>query len=105
MYSRFEGQATCDLLNQLYEPLRAYINYFQPVMVLIEKERNGAKVKKKYDKAKTPYQRVLESPDVSEEVKSRLREEYLALNPAALLREIDVRQRVLWRLAKEGTSE
>lgn len=104
-YSRYEGQAACDLLNQLYKPLRAYINYFQPVMVLIEKERNGAKVKKKYDKAKTPYQRVLESPDVSEQVKARLREEYLTLNPAALLREINGRQRALWRLAKEGSSE
>ncbi len=104
-YSRYEGQAACDLLNQLYEPLRAYINYFQPVMVLIEKERNGAKVKKKYDEAKTPYQRALESSDVSEEVKARLRETYLTLNPAALLREINTRQRALWRLAKEGITE
>ena len=104
-YSRYEGQAACDLLNQLYKPLRAYTNYFQPVMVLIEKERNGAKVKKKYDEAKTPYQRVLESPDVSEEVKARLRKEYLTLNPAALLREINVRQKALWRLAKDSTTE
>ena len=104
-YSRHEGKAACDLLNQLYEPLRVYINYFQPVMVLIEKERKGAKVKKKYDQAKTPYQRVLESPDVSEEIKARLRETYLTLNPAALLREINARQRALWKLANDATTE
>jgi hypothetical protein len=104
-YSRYEGQAACDLLNRLYKPLRVYINYFQPVMVLIEKERDGAKVKKKYDQAKTPYQRVLESPEVCEEVKARLREEYLTLNPAALLREINTGQRALWGLAKYSTTE
>jgi len=104
-YSRYEGLVACDALNRLYEAVRDYINYFQPVMVLIEKERDGAKVKKKYDQAKTPYQRVLESSDVSEEVKARLRETYLTLNPAGLLREINARQRALWKLANDATTE
>ena len=53
-YDRYEGQAPCDRLSALYEPLRLYINFFQPVMVLVSKERNGAKVKRRYDQAKTP---------------------------------------------------
>ena len=104
-YSRYEGQVACDALNRLYEAVRDYINYFQPVMVLIEKERDGAKVKKKYDKAKTPYQRALASPEVAEETKARLRKKYLTLNPAALLREIKARRMALWKLAHEDTTE
>jgi len=98
-YDRYEGPAACAALNALYEPLRLYINFFQPVMVLVEKTRDGAKVKKRYDTAKTPYQRVLASPDVAEEAKERLRQLYQTLNPAALLREIEAAQATLWKLA------
>jgi hypothetical protein len=98
-YDRYEGQAACEALNALYQPLRLYLNFFQPVMVLREKTRQGAKVKKRYDTAKTPYQRVLDSPEVPEEVKARLRQLYLTLNPAALLRQIEARQQALWKLA------
>ncbi len=98
-YERYEGPAACAALNALYEPLRLYINFFQPVMVLVEKIRDGAKVKKRYDTAKTPYQRILDSPDVPEEAKARLRQLYPTLNPAALLREIEAAQAALWKLA------
>jgi hypothetical protein len=98
-YDRYEGQAACAALNALYEPLGLYLNFFQPVMVLIEKRRDGAKVTKRYDVAQTPYQRVLASPDVPEEAKERLRKLYLTLNPAALLRQIHARQETLWKLA------
>ena len=56
------------------------------MLKLIEKERVGSKVRKRYDTARTPYQRVLESPDVSEGDKERLRQIYLTLNPVALRR-------------------
>lgn len=42
---------------------------------------------------------MLDSPDVLEEVKARLRQLYLTLNPAALLRQIEARQQALWKLA------
>jgi len=98
-YDRYEGQVACDCLNQLYETIRLYVNFFQPVMVLLEKERHGAKVRKRYERAKTPYQRVLASPDVEEEVKAQLRQQYLTLNPASLLRQIEAQQAALWKLA------
>ena len=98
-YDRFEGQAACAALTALYLPLRVYLNFFQPVMVLIDKQRAGAKVIKRYDQAKPPYQRVLDSPDVAEGVKARLRESYPTLHPAALLRQIETRQQALWKLA------
>ncbi len=48
----------------------------------------GSKVKKRYNRAKTPYQRILEYPEISEESKEKLREQYDKLNPAETQREI-----------------
>ncbi len=67
-------------------------------MKLKEKVRIGSRVKKKYDKARTPYQRVLESPHVSKDDKKRLKEWYGQYNPAELKRTIS---RVQKRLQKE----
>ena len=99
-YDRYEGEVACEALAALYEVVRLYTNFFQPSMKLLSKERLGSKVKKTYDEAKTPYQRVLASPQVSEEVKDALRKLYLTLNPVALLRQIEKCQACLWKQAK-----
>lgn len=87
-YLRYDSEQELKLLNELYSKLRLYTNYFQPVMKLIEKQRLGSQVKKKYDRARTPYERVMESSEVSEEKKERLEQEYAAVNPAQIKREI-----------------
>jgi len=74
------------------------VNFFQPVRKLIVKERVGAKVRKKYDQAKTPYQRVLASLDVSEEAKVMLRDVYMGLKPVKLRRRMEENLRELWGL-------
>lgn len=94
-YARYEGKTQLALLNRLYGLLRLYTNYFQPVMKLVKKERTGAKVKKTYDRPKTPYQRLLSSPVLSRAAKQRLQSEYATLNPAALKRQISRLQRSL----------
>ena len=77
-------------MNELFHgPLRYYINFFLPSMKCIEKRRIGSKVVKTYDKARTPYQRVLESPEISEKTKDGLSTLYNQLNPVALKGEID----------------
>jgi Integrase core domain len=83
-YERYESASAFDGLQALYEVIRLYINFFQPSMKLVFKERVSSKVKKRYDKAKTPYQRVLESEQVIEEVKVSLRQQYVTLNPVAV---------------------
>ncbi len=98
-YDRYEGQSAWDALQDLYESVRLSVNFFQPSLKLLSKERLGSKVKKTYDEAKTPYQRVLVSEQVAEEVKERLRQEYLTLNPVVLLQQMQKRQAVLWKLA------
>jgi len=100
-YDRYEGPVACTALKALYVPLRLYLNFFQPVMVLVEKQRHGSKITKRYDLAKTPYQRALDAPEVSEAAKQRLRQLYASLNPAELLRQIQARQTALWKLAQQ----
>ena len=98
-YMRHDTHEELRLLNELYGYLRLYINYFQPVMKLLEKTRIGSKVKKRYDKPQTPYQRVLAAPDISKDTKKWLRKEYAKLNPAELKRQISKLQNKLLKKA------
>ena len=82
--------------------LRAIIKlkevHFQPVRKLIKKERIGSKITKTYDEAKTPYRRVLASPDIEDEIKMKLKSQYAMLNPAELKRKITKLQNKLLKL-------
>jgi hypothetical protein len=64
------------------------LNYFLPTAKLIDKTRMGAKVRKVYDKPRSPYQRLLASPDLADEVKAELRRRYELYNPVLLQREV-----------------
>lgn len=97
-YERHDTPEQLAALNQLYDPLRLYTNFFQPQQKLVKKERNGARVRRTYDSAKTPYQRIMASPDIPESTKVTLTEQYYQLNPAALRRELLHRQQILWSL-------
>jgi len=98
-YDRYVGTTAFRKLAALYRVLRLYVNFCQPVMKLMAKERVGSKVKKRYDTARTPYQRVQESSGIAAESKSHLRQQYLSLNPVTLLRQIESLQDDLWREA------
>lgn len=104
-YDRYEGIGPCRILSELYQSVRLYVNYFQPSMKLLSKKREGAKVKKTYDEAQTPCQRLLTSDRVSQSVKDQLLRGQEALDPVALLREIDRLQDELWLLAYEPAAE
>jgi len=97
-YSRYDSLEELDILNDIYRnELRLFKNYFQPVIKLILKERVNGRIHRKYDKAKTPYHRVMESKEVSEKKKQELKTIYESLNPAQLKRDLD---RKLGLLAK-----
>jgi hypothetical protein len=98
-YLRYDTEEELLLINELYGYLRLYTNYFQPSMKLIEKSREGSKVKKRYDHPQTPYRRVLGSEQVSNQLKQRLRKQYAKLNPAELKRKITELQNRLIDLA------
>lgn len=98
-YDRFEGPAARHQMAALYGVLRLYVNFFQPSLKLVSKHREGSKVTKKYDRAQTPYQRVLASEDISEEAKTLLRAQYQQLDPISLLRQLEFFQDSLWQYA------
>lgn len=97
-YRRYTTAAAADLLAAIHQDLHVYVNCFQPVRKLVYKERHAARVYKKYDPARTPYQRTLLAESVSAFRKVRLSRDYRQLNPAALRRCIDQNLKRLWQL-------
>jgi hypothetical protein len=101
-YLRYDTETEMNLLNDLYcGDLGLYKNFFQPQNKLILKERIGGKIHRVYDKAKTPFQRLLESPEISEEKKQELKNIYQSLNPAELKRNIDKKLDMLYKFYKK----
>ena len=87
-------------MRRIYTLVGRYVNFFQPVMQLQEKRRRRALVRKVYDTARTPYQRLLACGVLGEEQRERLAEQYSRSNPAGLLRQIKREQERLWQLAQ-----
>ena len=99
-YDRWETEQELALLESIYDDLRPYVNCFQPSFKLIAKERVGNQTIKRYDPAKTPYQRVLERKDIALSTKARLTNVYVTLNPAELRRQIDLKIAKLWKISR-----
>lgn len=100
-YQRFDTEEVFELMKKLYRgPLRLYINFFQSSEKCIEKKRIGSRIKKIYDKAKTPYERVFAHPKVSQDAKETLTRLFETLDPFALRKEIDELVHKIQKLSK-----
>jgi hypothetical protein len=99
-YDRLEGSEELALLRSIYTDLRLYINFFQPVLKLVAKERIDGKTVRTYDQAKTPYRRVLALDTLPLEVKARLTVQYVLLNPVRLRASIDAKVGKLWKIIR-----
>lgn len=98
-YERFDHGELVPLMNEIYQQYwNPLWNYFTPVMKLKSKERVGAKIVKKYDEPKTPYQRLLLSPDLSQEDKDRLKQRMAGLNPFHLKKQLDAKLKIFFNL-------
>ena len=87
-YDRLDNPRVVPLLNDLYcNEWRLFHNFFCPSAKLLAKNRIGSKTIKHHDIPKTPYQRLIESPYISRDVKERLIAQARYLNPF-LLRKI-----------------
>jgi hypothetical protein len=85
-------------LNELYELMWVYYNLFQPVLHLSEKQYRleEGKMRRKWDRARTPYERLKESGALSAERQARLELLYTQTNPRQLRIEIYERLSQLW---------
>jgi hypothetical protein len=98
-YERYSTHAAFGALKGVHELLRLYVNFFQPIRKLVMKERHGARVVKRYDRAQTPYRRLLASGVLSPERRAALTAEYQRLNPLRLRGDLQARLDALWKLA------
>lgn len=89
-YVRYDTQEAQDAMNDLYRnELCWFMNFFLPSVKLIQKKHEGSKIIRKYDKPKTPFQRVCECP-ISDPVKvAKLKQLMQSLNPFELSETID----------------
>ena len=98
-YDRYSTQAALARLQKVHQLSSQYMNFFQPTMKLQHKRRNGARVHKVYDTAKTPYQRLLERGVLSAEAHEALARTYRSLNPVRLKAQLDAALEALWATA------
>ena len=105
-YDRIEHVGLIALMNEIYRdywnPLN---NFFLPSMKLREKERNGARITKRYDEPMTPYQRLMLAPNVSEERKNELKLRFKSLNPFELKRGLEKKLDLFFSLVKQAGAE
>lgn len=89
-YGRLEDPQLVEPINQLYETLWAPLhNFFLPSMKLVDKQRVGARWKRKHDKAQTAYQRLLKMKVLGAKKKRQLRDWYQSLDPFVLHQQLD----------------
>jgi len=97
-YDRFDNPRLLPLMNDLYtNEWSLYQNHFCPSMKLLEKQRINSKYRKKYDAPQTPYQRVMASAQVADEIKERLKTVHQSLNPFILKQNIERKLRVIFQ--------
>ena len=84
-YQRFDKRLTVDMLNDLYQSeWRFYLNFFIPSFKLIEKNRQGAKIIKKFCAPMTPFYRLLASEKIGRSKKRELTKIFNSLDPFTL---------------------
>ena len=104
-YRRLEGLAAARELARLYAAARLFVNFFQPSFKLLEKQRDGALVRKRYAAPATPCQRLLADPSTPEAACVRLKKLQARLDPVSLLHEIRDRQRRLVEIADKTPTD
>ena len=98
-YDRFTSRAAYAHLTRVYRLARLHVNFFQPVEKLVTKTRQGARSRRVYDRAQTPYQRLCTTGVLSPETRRELEARYQSLNPLQLRRELERELDRLWALA------
>lgn len=92
-YSRIENKAVIELMNDVYRNECSLLhNYFYPTIKLQDKVRVNAKIIKRFEKQpKTPYQRIMESQHINQEIKDKLTATFNTLNPFDLKKSLELK--------------
>ncbi len=98
-YDRFVGAQAYQHLDELYRVLSPYVNVFQPSMKVCAKLKEGRRVRRIYDEAKTPLTRLLHAQVLSTEHERDLSKQFEDLDPVRLLEQAQQAQHTLFRSA------
>jgi hypothetical protein len=99
-YIRIDTAARLRVLQKLYAVYEDFVNHFLPSQKCLEKQRVGARYRKRYDAPQTAYRRVLAHADIAQEIKAQLQRKHETLNPKVLQQKIDRLRAELFREAK-----
>lgn len=104
-YDRFDNPELVPIINDLYmNEWSLFTNYFCPTLKLKEKQRINSRYIKKYEPPQTPYQRILDSADVSSDAKETLVAVYNSLNPFKLKKKIDDKLKTVFHIFRLPTT-
>jgi len=104
-WERYDTAQAVEAMNDLYgQELRLWMNVFQPSVKLLRKVRVGARVRRVYDVARSPLQRVQESGQGEAEALAHLRAQQLDLDPFQLNRRIEEKLAAIYELAHGSLS-
>ncbi len=98
---RLESPEQVQAVNALYEQMWCYYNLFQPVLHLSEKTVIDGKVRRKWDQAQPPYNRLKATGILTEPVQERLEQRYQTTNPYLLHKRLQQQLARLWDQARQ----
>jgi hypothetical protein len=96
-YDRIGREDLVPLMNELYRTLWCPLqNHFCPSLKLKEKSRDGSRYVRRYHAPMTPYERVMAHAEISDEIKTALREQHAEFNPFKLKAAIERKLKVIF---------
>jgi transposase InsO family protein len=104
-WERYDTAEAVEAMNDLYRhELRLFLNVFQPSVKLVRKARVGAGLRRVYDAARTPLQRVQASGEGGAEALARLQAQQVSRDPFELHRRIEEKLGAIYELARRKLS-
>jgi len=100
-YIRIDCQKAVNVLNEYYEILCLFQNHFIAVRRTKDKIRIGSRYQRKFEPAKTPYQRIIESDKISNDQKKEIEKIHQLLNMFELQEKMDKLLEKVWIIQKK----
>lgn len=102
-YDRVSEQRAVEAMNDIYRnELRVLRNFFTPTQKQKSKIRIGSKYRRKFEVPKTPYERVMEDPTISQAIKDKLMQEKASYNPFEQKKRLDEKLKFFEKLLNQA---
>ena len=103
-YQRLHEDRIAELMNALYrEDLALWMNLFQPNVKLIEKQRIGGRVRRIYDRAQTPLERLIALGALDPKRQQQLQDLVTRIDPFELSERIERKLATIRELTNQQT--